>query len=75
MKKMNKKIKLAKASAVIDYTLLIVTVASTLLVMGAFLQRGISGKWKDMADVFGKGRQNRGEIIFPGGGGGGGWSW
>jgi len=67
MKKMNKKIRLTRANAVIDYTLLIIAIASTLLIMGTFLRRGISGKWKDMADVYGKGRQYPGRIIIEGG--------
>lgn len=75
MKKMNKRTRLTSASAVIDYTLLIVAVVSTLLIMGAFLRRGISGKWKDMADIFGKGRQYAGQIIIQGGGAGGSGGW
>ena len=47
-----------------DYTVLIATVAFTLVIMGAYLKRGISGKWKEAVDVYGKGRQYQGQVIL-----------
>jgi len=46
-----------RASAFVDYSLLIFAVVSSLIIMGGYVQRAMMGKWKAAADVFGHGRQ------------------
>jgi len=55
MKTQNPKPK--KAASIIDYALLVTAVAASLIIMGVYIKRGISGKWKEAADTFGHGRQ------------------
>jgi len=47
----------AKASSIADYSILVFAVVLALIIMGVYLKRGICGKWKEAADVFGHGRQ------------------
>lgn len=54
-----------KSTSIIDYSLLIAAVVTTLIIMGLYLKRGISGNLKESADTFGHGRQYDGEFIRP----------
>ena len=58
------KMRKIRANAIIDYTVLIATVAFTLILMGGYLKRGLSGKWKEAVDIYGKGRQYDAEVIL-----------
>ena len=69
---MNRVKELRNGSSVIDYALLLCLVVVTLVIMGGYIQRSIHGKWKDMTDVYGRGRQYPGTVIIPRPGGSGG---
>jgi len=46
-----------RGSLFIEYTVFIVFMATALLLIGMYVQRGISGRWREAADVYGGGRQ------------------
>jgi len=46
-----------KGATVIEYAIIIASVAIALIGMSVYLKRAISGKWKQSVDVFGYGRQ------------------
>lgn len=48
----------------LEYTVLIVIFVAALLAMSIYLKRSYSGKWRQVGDSFGFGRQ----YYFPGGG-------
>lgn len=46
-----------KASAILEYGLLITIIIAALIAMQVYVKRAISGKYKEAADIFGFGRQ------------------
>jgi len=48
--------KYLKAISIIEYCILFVVIAATLLGIQAYLKRAISGRWQEVADGFGHGR-------------------
>ena len=46
-----------KAISLLEYTMLIAIVTAALIGAQIYLKRGVCGRWKQTADVFGFGRQ------------------
>lgn len=46
-----------KGSLTIEYAVLIAIVAAALLGMAVYLKRSLCGKWREVGDTFGHGRQ------------------
>jgi len=48
-----------KGELSLEYAILIAMVIASLLVMGVYIRRAASSRWRDAADSFGFGRQYR----------------
>jgi len=46
-----------KSFATVEYAFLIAVVVAALLGMSIYLKRGLSGRWRQVGDAFGHGRQ------------------
>ena len=47
----------SKGQGVIEYTILIAILVAVLVGMASYVQRALAGKWRDVGDTFGYGRQ------------------
>ncbi len=63
--------KRSKASSTIEYITLVVFIWSALYVFRGYIFRGLSGKWREAGDLFGKGRQYDPRAFGPDGNSGG----
>lgn len=52
-----------KGNLILEYTVLIVIVIAALLGMHTYVTRGLSGRWRQSADVFGFGRQYQPNVT------------
>lgn len=46
-----------KTQGLLEYAVFIAVCAAALIIMFAFMRNTLSGKWREAADVFGKGEQ------------------
>lgn len=51
------KIRDKKAASLLEYTVLLVIIMGGFILMGNYIVRGFSGRWKEVGDSFGFGRQ------------------
>ncbi len=51
------KFKNSRASATVEYSMVIIAFLMALFVMQTYIFRGIAGKWRNVGDSFGSGRQ------------------
>ena len=47
----------SRGQGVIEYTILIAILVAVLVGMASYIQRSLAGKWRDVGDTFGSGRQ------------------
>ncbi len=50
-------INIRKAFSSLEYAVLIAIIVAALLAMSVYLRRAITGRWRDVGDTFGHGRQ------------------
>ncbi len=52
-----------RANIMIEYAILIAVIIAALLGVAVYLKRAISGRWREVADTFGYGRQYQYEEL------------
>ena len=49
--------KLKKGSLSLEYAVLLAIVVAALITMSGYIRRSLCGRWRDVGDAFGQGRQ------------------